>query len=548
MIGRRSLVTLLVGVVVAAVAGLVMAADARGDVRDRLEERTDRVAAVVELQLERYGSASRAVAALRSDDPPQPVWEARVERLGIARDLTSVYSVGAATLEPGPRVVIDRVAPLEPNRQAIGLDVLTVAGARPAALRAVEQGEVSLSDALTLIQEPDDQTGLVVYAPWYLADGTVGGATNLVLRGQDFLDALTTEIGDLHVVLTDEVEGGTREIGRLGSEVAVDGPLVVRRTIEPLGQRWEVTVAAPPGFASTSERLAGILTALGVLLLAVLLAALVAVLQRREEHAREEVRTRTAELVAANRDLEEALTARDQFLAVITHEFRTPIAVIRGFAETAAAGRSGEVPAETRDWLDRIDRQARRLHTLVDNVLTAASLRSGDLEVRPEVVDVASLARAVADQHPALTPLRVDLDPPLLAVVDPGHFVRVLDALLSNAGIYGRPPVVVEGGQEGAQVCVRVRDAGDGVTGDAAMRIFAPFEQADRGDTRRSRGVGLGLSLVHDLLQQMDGTVALVDGGGTDGGACFEVRVPGAPDGAGEGAEVASPTSPTDEA
>lgn len=531
---------LLVGTLLAVAGAVVSAWDVRDDVTSRLEERADRVTAVIALQLEQYGSASRAIAALRAGEPSQDEWVDLVDRLGIARDLASVYSAAAATLtDTGSErtLVIDRVAPLEPNRAALGLDVLSVPDAAPAALRALDEQVVSLSDALRLVQEPDDQAGLVVYAPWYRADGSVGGVTDLVLRGQDFLDALVAEIGELGVRVVDTGPNGSREIGQLVPDAGVDGDLTVTRMVEPFGQRWRVEVAAPAGFTSSTELVAPWLTLFGLLAVTALVASLVHVLRRREEHARGQVDERTAELVAANRDLEKAVAAKDEFLAVVTHEFRTPITVIRGFAETAAAGRAGELPDETRQWLGRIDQQAHRLHGLVDNLLTTAQLQTGELSVRTEVLDVARLVTAVIEQHAQVTPVDMELESPLMAEADPGHVVRVFDALLSNAGKYGRPPVAVTGRRAGDEVVVTVHDSGDGVPEGIAARIFTPFEQADRGDMRRSRGVGLGLAVVHELCERMGGSVRLVEIGR---GACFEVRLPAGP-------EVASAAAATDE-
>lgn len=534
---RRTAVVVVVGALLIALGTGLAAWDTASDVRDRLEERADRAAAVLDLQLARYASASRAVGALRVDDPSPQAWAARLGRHGIAADLPSSYSTAAATLGgqgAARSLVIDVVAPLEQNRAALGLDVLSVPGAAPAATRALDEGRVSMSDALTLVQEPGEQAGLAVYAPWYREDGSVGGVTNIVLRGQDLLDALAMELGDLGVRVVDPVTpDGSREVGRVVPTAGLDDGLSTVRRIQPLGQTWELEVTAPAGFVSTTERWGTWLTLLGLLAVTTLVAALVHLLQRREDHARQLVDERTAELVAANRDLESALAAKDEFLAVITHEFRTPITVIRGFAETAAAGRSGELPTETQQWLERIDQHARRLHTLMDNVLMTARLQAGDLSVQPEVVDVGRLAAAVADQHSRLAPLEVDVDEPLLATADPAHFVRIVDALLSNAGKYGRPPVEVVGWVDGDEVVLTVTDSGDGVPEDVARRIFTAFEQADRGATRRSRGLGLGLSVVHDLCGLMGGSIRLCQGGD---GACFEVRLPRAGlDGAGDG-------------
>lgn len=549
MIPRRTVVVVLVGLLVTA-AGTVLAHwDTTNDLERRLDERADRVAAVVELELERYSSASRAAAALRVTDPTLDEWVEQVERLGIAEDLASVYSTASATWEVvdgAPRLAIDLVAPLAPNEAALGLDLLATPAAAPSARRAYTQELVTLSDALTLVQEPGDQAGLVVYAPWYEEDGTVGGVTDIVVRGQDLLDALVPELGDLGVRVVDvETADGSRQVGELVPAVGLEPDLVTSRQVDVLGQTWQLEVTAPADFASTTETWGTWLTLAGLLGVSLLVSALVHVLQRREEHALREVEVRTAELVAANRELERALAAKDEFLAVVTHEFRTPITVIRGFAETAATGRAGDLPDETQQFLSRIDRHARRLHALMDNVLTTARLQAGELTVQSEPVDLARLVAAVAAQHQHLQPFKVDVPDGLVAEVDPAHLVRVVDALLSNADKYGRAPVTVDADADGDEVVLRVADSGDGVPADVAPRIFRAFEQADQGDTRRSRGMGLGLSVVHQLCERMGGSVRLR---GDRPGACFEVRLPrGSADEAVRRPSVASAATATDE-
>ena len=93
---RRTALVVVAGALLSLVGTLLAAWDTGSDVRDRLEERADRAAAVLDLQLQRYASASRAVAALRADDPGAQEWLARVDRLGVAADLPSTYSIAAA--------------------------------------------------------------------------------------------------------------------------------------------------------------------------------------------------------------------------------------------------------------------------------------------------------------------------------------------------------------------------------------------------------------------------------------------------------------------
>lgn len=522
--------------------------------QERLEGRADAVVARIEEQLDQYVATSRAIAALRETADDLASWERDVERLEVGADLPAVLSIGSTTLvtpagldayeattrptvggefavrppladrteQPERLLVIDRVAPVEPNRPALGLDVLTNPDAAVGASRAILERRPGLSDALSLAQDPDGPAGLVLYTPWYDEAGRIGGATNLVWRGQELLDALAPELGGLGVRVTDETGSGERLVATHGP---TDDGAVVVRSATAIDQEWSVAVVAPPGFASRMEQLAGWLTFLGLAALTIAVAALVDQSRRREEHARAEVAERTSELVAANEELHEALGAKDDLLALVGHEFRTPLTVIRGFAMTATAGRGGDVPPDVVAMLDRISTHAARLDRLLDDLLVAARLRTGTHVVNPEPVAVRWLVDAAARRLGGeLDDLEVDVVGAPVLDADPEDATRALAAVLGNAVKYGAEPVVVSAWTEDELVVVRVRDHGPGIPEDQREAVFEPFGQGDHGDRRESTGIGLGLANVRELCRRNGGSARVVPVQGP--GACVELRLP----------------------
>jgi signal transduction histidine kinase/ActR/RegA family two-component response regulator len=227
-----------------------------------------------------------------------------------------------------------------------------------------------------------------------------------------------------------------------------------------------------------------------------------------------------------------AIAGRDEFLAMLGHELRNPLAAILLATEIlnrrAAAGNGSD---ETR--LALIDRQTRHLARLVDDLLDVARLTSGKVTLKRETVDVGSLVeRCLQAVEPMargqglhLTVRRTAED----LVVD-GDVVRleqVVTNLLTNAIKYtpAGGEVDVAAGRERGTITVQVRDTGVGIAPDDLDSIFDMFVQAPRGLERAAGGLGLGLTLVRALVEMHGGTVA-ARSEGPGRGSEFSVRLP----------------------
>ena len=213
---------------------------------------------------------------------------------------------------------------------------------------------------------------------------------------------------------------------------------------------------------------------------------------------------------------------KSDFVALVSHELRTPITSI--IAAAATARRLGMEP-QHEELLDIIERQGKRLHAMVEDLLSEAKLE--DVETLPltQIVDVAALAHLAATEFAVSDrPVEVVVEGGADAFADPESIRRVLDNLLSNAFKYGRPPVRVVVSAESDSLLMSVIDSGPGIPESERERIFKRFHRLDR--DRGEPGLGLGLSIVRGLVRSLRGDIWIDDPEG--GGTAVRVSLPAA--------------------
>jgi two-component system sensor kinase len=237
------------------------------------------------------------------------------------------------------------------------------------------------------------------------------------------------------------------------------------------------------------------------------------------------LRTTLDELERANSELRRLDELKSDFVAMVSHELRSPLTSILGYCATMLRHWDKVEDARKRSFIDIIDRQSRRLSGLVNDLLEMSRIESGSLhtELRPFGLRdlLEELARDYVDR---IDDIRIVGAVDAHVVADVEHLRRVLINLLDNAIKYGRPPVTVGVTETPDGVAVVVRDEGPGVPEEFRARLFEKFAQASSGSTRKATGTGLGLSIVRGLVEAMDGLVWYEPP--TDRGGAFVVRLP----------------------
>jgi signal transduction histidine kinase/CheY-like chemotaxis protein len=225
-----------------------------------------------------------------------------------------------------------------------------------------------------------------------------------------------------------------------------------------------------------------------------------------------------------------AIESRDEFLAMLGHELRNPLGAIRLAAELLA--KPADEAQRTKQRVI-IDRQTRHLARLVDDLLDVARVTYGKVTLRREPLSVAEVLRTcfqafepAAKTHQLAYALHVD-DRGSLVSADRDRLQQIIGNLLTNAIKYTPPggSIQVELGCTDTECVLRVIDSGVGIAADMLPNVFELFSQADRSLDRSRGGMGLGLTLVRNLLRLHGGTVEAFSAG-VGQGSEFCVRLP----------------------
>jgi two-component system, OmpR family, sensor kinase len=221
-----------------------------------------------------------------------------------------------------------------------------------------------------------------------------------------------------------------------------------------------------------------------------------------------------------------------QFLADASHELRTPVTSIRGYAELFRRG-AADRPDDLATAMRRIEDESIRMGTLVDDLLLLARLDQGrPLEMAP--VDLALIAADGVSDAEVLAPgheVVLEVDGPLTVLGDEQRLRQVVGNLLQNAIRHTRAGtrITVKAGRSDGDVFLSVIDEGAGIAPEHLLHIFERFYRADPSRTRESGGAGLGLSIVASIVDSLGGKATATSAIGH--GATFTVTLPSAPEG-----------------
>src|SRR5487761_1103565 len=230
-------------------------------------------------------------------------------------------------------------------------------------------------------------------------------------------------------------------------------------------------------------------------------------------------------------ELVDADRRKDEFLAMLGHELRNPLATIRnsiGLLQSGQEQTSAQRRAEA-----LIDRQVRRMMRLVDDLLDVSRIRHGHLRLRRVRMDVrVAVSNAVETLASECKQRRQQLtvvlpEEPVWLQADPERLEQVFVNLLANASRYtdAGGGIVISMHLQGGHAVVRMRDSGIGIAPHALPHVFELYRQADGADPRSRAGLGIGLALVSQLVQLHGGSVSAASAG-LGQGSEFTVRLP----------------------
>ena len=234
-------------------------------------------------------------------------------------------------------------------------------------------------------------------------------------------------------------------------------------------------------------------------------------------------------------DLAGEAQRKDEFLAMLSHELRNPLAPIRNAVQIIRL--AGAANSSVKQASEIVDRQVQHMVRLVDDLLDVSRISRGKIQLHKEMIDLASvLVRAVESVRPLIDLRGHELtltypQQPVWVYGDATRLVQVLANLLNNAAKYtdAGGHIWLTAGREGDEAVLSVRDTGIGIPADLLPHVFDLFVQSNRALDRSEGGLGIGLTLARRLVEMHNGKIT-VSSGGIGFGSEFVIRLAASPD------------------
>ena len=532
--------------------------------RARFENAVQTTRDAISVRIETYLNVLGATRGLAVSDPAIPREELReyVRNLNVQVRYPGIQAIGLLLRIPHdevPRVEAElrregirsfRIWPdgerdeyypivlIEPlNRRtmtAMGYDMSTNAVRREAMERARDTGRPTTSGPVTMIQETDASRppGFLIYTPLYATGTTpatlaerraaLTGFIYAPFRGHDFFEGIfpsqtRPEIGFA-------IHDGGALLYRT-EDLPGDPRFVSNGTLTIAGRTWQVQWVSRRHAGGGAALITG-----GTFIGGIAISVLLFLLIRTQLAAREQAERTAARLRESEADLQRANRAKDEFLATLSHELRTPMTSIMGWSQMMGADNLDRETARTA--IDAVRKSAKVQAQLIDDLLDVSRITAGKMRIETKPVELRSVVAAAIDtvHATALTKdveLQYDLQSGIFVTGDAHRLQQVVWNLLSNAVKFtpagGSVFVTVSG--SGRDAVIEVRDTGQGIDPAFMPHLFERFRQADSSTTRTHMGLGLGLAIVRHLVELHGGTVS-AESKGPGRGATFRIRLP----------------------
>lgn len=238
---------------------------------------------------------------------------------------------------------------------------------------------------------------------------------------------------------------------------------------------------------------------------------------KREVEQRQEIEQLATRLAAANKKLKQLDKLKSEFVSIASHQLRSPLTSIRGYASMLIEGSFGKIPQSAVEPLTRIETSAKNMALSVEDYLNVSRIESGnmkyelsDFNLKEEAEKIADDIRPQAMKKGLLLTFKSDLDSKGVVHADIGKTVQILHNLINNAMKYtpkGSITVFAHDDVKKKQVYVEIIDTGIGVAPDQLEHLFAKFERAKGANSVNTSGTGLGLFVAQKMAQEMGGDV-----------------------------------------
>ncbi|MCY6369451.1 sensor histidine kinase [Clostridium ganghwense] len=216
------------------------------------------------------------------------------------------------------------------------------------------------------------------------------------------------------------------------------------------------------------------------------------------------------------------------FIGNITHEFKTPLTVIKAYIDLIDM--YSDDPNLIEEAKVNIGKETQRLYDMVEKILRLASLEKYDFEFKAEKIEVNQVLNEICNRMKGKAQkfglsLYTELKPAAI-LVDKESFMQIFINLLDNAIKYNKPEgeIFVKNYIENEVVCIEVKDTGVGIPKEAGEKVFEPFYRVDRDRSRQTGGNGLGLAIVKELVEKQQGNIKLLHSGKS--GTSFLISFP----------------------
>ena len=456
---------------------------------------------------------------------------------------------------------ITYIEPIEPNREAVGLDISFESNRRNAAYHARDSGRSTITKRIDLVQDKTKSAGFLLLRPTYERGRSLRSIEDrrAAFRGwiyapfiaSRFMQGLTTSQGkSLEIEVYDGSEAVAENLifsNRKSDSAKGKALYSITRTFPMMEQQWTIVWNSTPQFeASVSNREPFLIMGGGIALTAAFI-ILMYFYARREAYVTNEVSIKTEELVSKEKELSAALVqaksateAKSKFLANMSHETRTPMNGVIGFTQLLD---DGKLNARQKRYVQMISESGAAMMSLLNDILDISKVDAGLMTMENDSIDVRSilqncirLVSPTAEAKGLELVLEFAPDLPVRVKGDGLRLRQIVLNLLANAVKFTNiGGVILEAAYHPTKeawqslrgqsmLSIRVTDTGIGIRPDRQATIFEPFKQEDDSTARKYGGTGLGLSISNKLVKLMGGTIALHSRLGE--GSKFTITIP----------------------